>query len=277
MTAKVGMGQVWDKTTAFVEEHRGAVTTIAIVAILLPTVLSANLQAVAATLTGPASAALALFALVLTVAALWGQVAITALAVEPARGRAALAHATRRLPAIVGVSLVLLVALALLTVPVGVILAGYGVDMAAVSTGAADAVPAAAAAWTFVYLILILPVLLWLAARLLLLTPVILEERRGLGAIARAFRLTRGLGAKLVGVVLLYAIVSLVVVSAVQFVFGFLLALAAGGDGPVTVATVLTSVAVAAASTVLAVFQGAFVGVLYRAVASPVDVAEAFR
>jgi hypothetical protein len=91
-------------------------------------------------------------------------------------------------------------------------------------------------------------------------------ERRGVGLFARSFRLTRGITWKVIGVLILYFIVSQVSGLATKLVFGAVFGLIAGGNGPGSVSMVLTSVLVAAVSTAFAVLAAAFTAKLYLAI-----------
>src|SRR3546814_5010707 len=79
-------------------------------------------------------------------------------------------------------------------------------------------------------------------ARLLPLNSVVVAERRGVGAIRRAFGLTRGLALRIVGVVILFFVVWGVSAMAATTVLGSIFQLAFGGEGAITLATVLTGV-----------------------------------
>lgn len=264
MAGTVHMGLVWDRTVAFLERHRGVLIPIALLGILLPNVGAGLFQAWGAVAApGPRAALFGLLALLCMIVGLWGELCVVALAAEPLRQRAAVSHASRRLPAVVGVSLVLLVAATVLALPVVAILAVLGFDFAAASAGQTPALSPVAAAWIGLYAVIVLPLLLWIAARLILVTPVVLEERLGLGAIRRSFQLTRGHALPIIGVLLLYAVVYMVATLAARFVFGTIFALVLGGEAPVRLADVLTMVLVGVVATVFTVVQGAFVGKLY--------------
>jgi hypothetical protein len=143
-----------------------------------------------------------------------------------------------------------------------------GVDLSQMRAGSALRPFAAAPGvglWLGLTLTAVMIGFLLLIVRLAPLSGLILSERRGAGAIPRAFRLTRGLTWKLVGVVILYAIVSIVAQWAAQGVFGSVLALIAGGEGPVTLAGVLTGAIVAAVQTAFTVLAAAFTAKLYLA------------
>ena len=120
------------------------------------------------------------------------------------------------------------------------------------------------------YFVILTVFLLWAGARLLPLMPVIVNERRGLGAIARSFALTRGSTLKLVWVILLYAIVVLVAMVAVGSVFGLIARLVLGEDQAPAVAFVA-----AAASGVLTtgftVLQMVFEAQFYLAARARLD------
>ena len=152
-------------------------------------------------------------------------------------------------------------------VPFGVALGLSGLDMNAMSEGrmAGGNPNAGAALFMLLYLPLVSVALLWLSARLSLIVPIMVMERRGLGVFARSFVLTRPAQWRIVGVLILYLIVSLVASGAARSVFGTLFALMTDGDGPITLATVLTATIVAGVSATLSLLSIAFVARLYIA------------
>jgi hypothetical protein len=159
----------------------------------------------------------------------------------------------------------------LIAVPIGVALGVSGVDMTALAAGqqpASPAAPGAAAALGFVglYTLFLIPFLLWVYARfVVLITPIMVMERRGIGVYGRSFVLTRGIAWKVIGVLLLYGIVSWVASAAAKTVFGTVFRLLIGGEGPVTLASILTQIVVAAISTIFSVLSVAFIAKLYLA------------
>ena len=72
---------------------------------------------------------------------------------------------------------------------------------------------------------------------------------------------------RLVGVLILYAIVATIAVLAAKMVFGSIFALIAPNDGDIGLATVLTSIVVAAVSTAFKGIAAIFVAKLYQAIA----------
>lgn len=263
----VTMGNVWDRATEFLSDTSSAVARIALLGIFLPTAVSTIIAPLGAQSTGAgplAMVAVPLISLVLNLVALWGQLAIAALAIDPPAGRqAAIGLATQRVLPMIGVSLLLLLGFTLLVLPIPIVLAAAGYDLVAAMSGVQVEVPMAAASVVALYVLVLIPVLLFIAARMALLTPVVVAERLGIGAIRRSFDLTRGLVWKIIGVLLLYGIVVGVASLAANTVFGSILQLIAGGEGAISVATVVTALIVSAVQTGFVVLAAAFVAKLY--------------
>ncbi len=273
--ARVGIGSVWDGAVEAVRGRLGLLVPIAALSLFLPSVVQAGLAlhaggvggvgGASATTPGGLAAvlrfALALGLLVLT---LWGALAITAVTGDPATTAAdARRRASPRLLPLLGVSVVAGLAMALLFVPLIGILVAYGVDLAIASqSGSMPEIPRGAALSIGLYGLLVTGVLLWLSARLVPLVPVILNERLGLRAIGRAFRLTRGLGLRLAAALLLFAIVLVVAVQAARFVVFIPLRLLLGAEN-IGVAQFVAAVAAAAVSAGFTVLAYAFTAQLY--------------
>jgi hypothetical protein len=272
----VSMGNVWDRTAEFLSDNLGTILPIALVAIFVPAAISGNLSELQQGAAPGLTAGLGLASLVLAVITFWGQLAITTLALDPAQGRGVARVATRRLPAALLVTIVLLLAMLALSIPFGIIMAVSGVDMSGAATGAMPQVPPAAALWVILYLLILLPVLLWLAARLAVVLPAIVGDRLALGAIARSWRLTRGVALKIVGVLILYAIVATVAYLAATTAFGAIITLIAGrGEDGLSLATVLTVIVGGAVSTAFTVLGTAFAAKLYLALRARSEAAAA--
>ncbi len=260
----VKMGTVWDRTAEFLSDNLGTILPIALLAIFVPTSISGNFEEIRRTAGPTLTAGLGIASLLLSLVTFWGQLAIVALALDPSLERGATGVATRRLPAAIAVLLVVLAGFALLAVPVFAVLISSGYDFVAAAAGEPVMIAPAAAGIVALYMIVLLPILLIFGARFAVVTPVVVAERRGLGAIARSFRLTRGATMRIIGVLILYVVVAVVAVTASRFVFGSIFELIAGGEG-VTLATVLTSIIIAAVSTGFNVVAAAFTAQLYTA------------
>lgn len=265
----ISMGTVWDRTAEFLSDNLGAILPIALAAIFVPAAVSGSLAELNRGAAPGLAAGLGLASLLLAVVTFWGQLAITALALDPSLGRGAVPVATRRLPAGLLVMIVLLLAALLLVMPIGVILALNGVDFSTATPGAMPAMPPAppaAALWMVLYVLVLLPVALWLAARLAVVLPVLVGERLALGAVPRSWRLTRGAALKIVGVLILYAVVATVASLAATTAFGAVITLVAGrGEDGLSLATVLTGTVGGAVSTAFTVLGAAFTAKLYLA------------
>jgi hypothetical protein len=271
--AKVNISAVWDRSTEFLGDMIAPVMAIAMPFIFLPQLVQTALQPLVADATYGWIVQLVTLAMV--IAGLWGQLQVLALGLDPSRSAGqARETATARLLPVIAVSLCLLLAVVALMIPVLMALIAAGVDFDAVirasNAGATMPVPtgltASIALFILLYCLALLVVMLWVGVRLSLVNAVIVGEGRMFGAIARSFALTRGHTFVLIGLALLYGIVSFVAVAAAQSVFGFVIGLVLGGEGPVTVATVLTAAVVAGVATAFVLLITSFVAHFYRAV-----------
>ena len=239
------IGDVWDSTTDVLAGRSREIVPIALGALLLPALVSAALGGAAAgPVTGTATAAGAVGAVVAVVTgtiALWGRLAITAVALDPTTdSKQARAQATRRLLPMIGVLLVLAAAGIVLLMPLVVVLIGAGLDYPTLAATGRVRVPtmSGGAMWFVrLYSLALVVLALWVVARIkLLAASVVLAEGRVIGAIGRAAALTRGMTWRLIGVVVLYYVVLGVVVLATSWVAATVFRLALGPDSQGTVA-----------------------------------------
>lgn len=275
----VSIGAVWDKTVDFVRRHARAVMPVVLATQFAPGVVS-NTLAGGARSGGDANWVSGPVTFVATIIALWGALYLIGFAAQSSgRERAAEARgiANGRFFPLIGVSLVLLIAFLVLAIP-GVLLAvGSGFDFVAAMNGTTMAPEQFASLGTsLLYFVVLGLVMLWLFARLLPINAVIAMERRGLGAIGRAFALTRGMALKLVGVLILYGIVAGVATVAVQSVLGVVFGFLDGGRPGIGIGTVAAAIGVAAVSSVLTLYQSVFVAKLYRTIVGEKDEADVF-
>lgn len=266
------MGTVWDRATEFLGDNIGTVTPIAVAAIFVP----ASINDAIAPL-GTANPELqnwvSLAGLVLAIVAIFGQLAIMALALDSNRtaGAAVQAAFGKMLWAVI-ITVLLLAGLVVALAPIAFIAVAAGLDTSGFATNDQAAISAAIGALSgsvvlsiLVYMLVWAVAAIWVSSRLTLAYPALIGENRGLGAIRRSWALTKGLAWKIVGVLLLYIIVSAVSGLAAKAAFGGVLGLIAGGAEPGSLASVLTSVAVGAVGTAFEVLQAAFVAKLFVA------------
>ena len=266
----VRMGTVWDRALEVLRGRANILAPVAALAIFLPTVVSSAVAAYGQPAPGAApdvgaSALAAIVSLVVLVASIWGQLALLAIATDPATTRAdAGRQASRRLLPALGVVIVLVAIFSLLLLPAIVPLVQSGLNMQ--DPQAMRALSPGVAGFAGLYFLAFFIVAIIIGARLLLLNAVILNERRGLGAIRRTFQLTRGLTWRIIGVMLLFGVLLIVSMLAVQAVVGLVFRLILGADQIATVGF-LAAIAGAAVSTALTVVAAAFTAQLYVAVA----------
>lgn len=262
----VKMGTVWDRTAEFLSDNIAAVVPIALLAFFVPACIGGNFAALSVGATFSLMLVLRLIQLAFAVLSLWGSLAITAMALDMTADQSAGTIALHRLPKAILVSLVMLAAVVVLVLPIPGVLAANGYDMAAAASGNPPAMSGGMALFVSLYGLALAVVLLWLFARLSVATPLIVREREGLGALGGSWHLTRGVALRIVGVILLYVVVSWVAQLAANTVFGSIFTLVAGTDsGGLTLAGVLTSIVVAAVQTAFMVLAPAFLAKLYLA------------
>ncbi len=81
---------------------------------------------------------------------------------------------------------------------------------------------------------------------------------------------------KLIGLLILYGIITGVAVSAARFVTGAIFAIVTTSGSGIGIGDVAVAVATAAVSAVLALYQAVFIGKLYRAIVGEKDDADVF-
>lgn len=249
------MGTVWDRAAEFLTDNLPAILPIALFAFFVPLSIMGSLGPV---LNAQASGLVyVLWAIVFALAALvnWGGLTLVAMAMERESDPGAVA-ARRLAPALI-VWIAIGAALVLLSLPVALTLTSGAREAGALS------IPVVVAWPLMIYMLAAIVAAVWVLARLILVYPVIVAERRWFGAIWRSWMLTRGIALKIVGVILLYFLVSTVGMLATQTVFGSIFKLIAGPDGGLSLSSVLTSVMIAVVGTGFSVIVPVFTAKLY--------------
>lgn len=272
----VKMGAVWDRTAEVIGGRTAMLASIAGLTLWLPSVIreaiGLSLAGNGASVTAPAGGASGLafvVSLVVAVLTIFGQLALIAVASDPATTRReAYRVAAARLPVAIGLALLIGLAVFVLMVPPVIPIAAAMPNPAGMTPQSMASAMAGIAAGTrtfvVLYVVVLAAVLVWLAARLALLNPVIVNERAGVRSIARSFALTRGSTWRIVGLAILLGIVSLVVILAVQSVVGIAFRLILGADNA-GVAALLTDAAVGVATSAITIVWTSFVAQLYVA------------
>jgi hypothetical protein len=260
------MGTVWDRTAEFLSDNLPAVLPVALLAFFVPASISGSFQGLKQSAEPGLTITLSLLQFAFAILSIWGSLTITAMALDMGDARAAgRIGRVRLLPALL-VSVALFAAMLLLIAPIQLALLFNDYDMMAIARGEGAALTPGISGGIALYLLFLLGLMLWLSSRLLLVTPVIVREKRTFSSLRQSWKLTRGSSWRIIGVILLYCMVALVAVMAAHMVFGSIFALVAGGGGDsISLAGVLTSIAVAAVQAGFTVLVPAFTAKLYLA------------
>lgn len=234
----VRIGSVWDSTQQVLAGRASMLVPFAAIGFVLPTMLQVLLvpQTSMAQMSASASATGVLVGLIAIVLGIWAQLAIMALATHPATTSAGASRAgVRRLLPLLGVAFAMGLIIALVVfVPLVVLgLSGFDFTRAVAAQGNPALMPplsSGAALFIGLYALTLVVLGFWLMARLMLTYAVVLNERRGLGAIRRSIALTRGMTWRLIGITILFSIVFFVAAAAVQGVAGLIFRLILGAD-----------------------------------------------
>lgn len=234
----VRIGSVWDSTQQVLAGRTSMLVPFAAIGFVLPAMLQVLLvpQTSMAQMSASASATGVLVGLIAIVLGIWAQLAIMALATHPATTSAEASRAgVRRLLPLLGVAFAMGLIIALVVfVPIVVLgLSGFDFTRAVAAQGnpaLMPPLPSGAALFIGLYALTLGILSLWLMARLMLTYAVVLNERRGLGAIRRSIALTRGMTWRLIGITILFSIVFFVAAAAVQGVAGLIFRLILGAD-----------------------------------------------
>lgn len=261
----VRIGTVWDRTMEVISGRFAILAGIALLLLFAPPVLQAAVDAFGGK-SGTMRLTGGVIGILVGLAAIAGTLALTAVATDPAVDqRQALAIGGRRLGPAVAIVLVVTLLLFLLAIPGGALMYASGFDIARARAGLDQTgLDAGTLGAALLYFVILFVFLLWLAARLVPLMAVIVNERRGLGAIGRSLALTRGATLKLIGVLILYGIVAGVALLAATAIVGLVVRLIVGGGQPGVVALAV-AIASAAVTTGFSVLQSVFSGQYYVA------------
>lgn len=259
----ISMNQVWDESIAFIRKEAGLLVPLALATLYVGDVVTTLAQGFATPAKPNVAATLAV--LIGTIWSILGQLSIISLVLKPGRSVGeAMAHGSTRLPKVLLVAITLGLVVALALTPVGVI---------AVANGANPAVPETLQrlpAWLGLVVLAVLGGLIWLGIRLSLLNALIVERNPGVfSALKAGFGLTQGIAARLALVIILYALVLLVLGSAVKFVAGSIFSLIGSALGSEFAGAVMTALVAGAVNAGLAMIATVFLAVLYCRVRDP--------
>jgi len=254
----MSIGKAWEEAVAFVARERGLLFPVALLFVALPgLILQEMTPPELANWTMDKSAlpdipfSFALSMLIGVIIIWFGSLALFALALRPGISVGeALRLSLSRLPVLLGTALAVVVALLAVAI-VGMII------VVAISFVA----KAASAALAMLLGIGLGAVMLFASVRLLLLNPVVIDGSEGVAASLRhSWALTRGHFWRLFGFILVLTLLSAIVGSAAQVIFGLIGRLIAGAEG----ARLIGGIAAAIVSTVVQVYMLVMLARLYR-------------
>lgn len=257
MAGKLSIGQAWADAAAFLRRERRILAPVVLGLIAVPAVVLDMIQPRVPQGELPALGPLWIVVLLMGLVMLIGQMVIALLAAGRSdTPRAAIHHAGRRLPALIGAGLLILLPVLALFV-----LAGAFGGLAQAGGGLQPA-NAGRAGIALLGIVLLIGLILFIGVRLLPLVAVVAFRDDGpLAAIKHSFRLTRGHFWKLLGFTLLVAIAFGAVAIAVAAVIGSLVTLALGPPDMWTVSKLLIALCGG-------LLQAAFVSVYTAMIAS---------
>lgn len=256
MTA-MSIGKAWEEAVAFVTREKSLLFPVALLFVALPGLILQEMTppeltqwAASQSRSGlppiPASYSLAVL---ITALLIWfGSLALFALALRPGISVGeALRLSLSRLPVLIGTTFLAGGVVAL----VFMALAAVGMVIAAVSQPLMNVLLGMA----------MIGVVLYFGVRFMLLNPVVIDGRDGvIASLKRSWELTQGQFWRLFGFIMVLTLLSLIVSSAAQAVFGIAGRLLAGDDG----GRLTGGVASAAVSTVVQVYMLVMLARLYR-------------
>lgn len=246
----LSISRVWDETRELLRRDGGAIAAIALALMVLPGTVANMVQPPAAVGDTPSLAWGSLLQLAALAIGIVGQLAVVQIALGRRQSVGqAIATGARRAPAFLGAMLLWIVPLVLAFAP-------FAVALRANPT-APDPISAAA-------LVLLLPVFLFLAVRLIFTTPVAGAEPVGpLAILKRSWELTRGHWWKLFGALVLFFIAALVAIAAVTSVIGVIVNLLSGQPEPWSVGALVLTLTSQLLSALLTVLLAALLTRLY--------------
>jgi hypothetical protein len=262
--AKLSITTAWNETAEFVRREAGLLFPISFMLLALPNALMELLMP-APPMPGRApEAGLWLLLLpLLVVAAIIGNIAISYLAIRPGSSVGeALRRGGARMPALLAAAILIGIVFVVLFFIVALV-AAMLVPGALTAAQSGSPTPAMMRAILIVMLVIV-PIGIYFGARLMMMTPAAAAESAGpFDLMARSWALTAGHVWKLVGFLLLVAILVGVLTAAIEAVAGILFTLVAGPVEPGSTSTLLVVIVMALVNMVVAAYLTSLVARIY--------------
>ena len=254
----ISMSAIWDESAALIRRESHLLVPVALATVGIGSVISGLTQPET-----PAAGlgAMGAFGFVIgNILALIGILAMSTLALMPGTSVAeSLRLAIARMPKILVIVALFLVALVALMIPIVIMFKISGVAISANMT--AEDLPAIAV----LSVLIIGAVLLYISARLLTLSAAVVDRNPPIiEAIKSSFAATSGIAAKSVAVVLLFLIVERVVTGATSSISGILFGMLGKAVGAPLLGKGLTVLVTGMVSALLSIVSTVFAAMLYR-------------
>lgn len=254
----ISMSAIWDESAALIRRESHLLVPVALATVGIGSVISGFTQPETPAAGLGASGA---FGFVIgNILTLIGNLAMMALALMPGMSVGeSLRLAVARMPKMIGIVALFLIALIVMMIPIAIIIKMSGAPISANMT--AEELPAVAV----LSALIVGAVLLYVSARLLTLSATVVDRNPpAIEAIKSSFASTRGIAAKIVGVVLLFFVVTLVVSGAVASIAGILFGMLGKAVGAPMLGIGLTVLVTGMISALLSIVSTVFAAMLYR-------------
>lgn len=257
--AKLSLTEAWNEAAAFVKREARLLFPIALLFVALPmTAVRLLMPPEAPPGQLPEAGAWMAALPAAIIVGMIGNIAIATLALRPGTSVGeALANGLRRMPVLLGTTLLIGIASAAVGLAVVTLVAIlFGGGAAPSQQGAVRVV--------LVALVVLLPLAFYVFARLVATTPAAAAERVGpIGLIRRSWSLTASSAWTLVGFLLLVSVLFVVISVAAGAVLGILFIAAAGPPEPGSASAILILIADALINSVIAVYMTVMVARIY--------------
>ena len=254
--ARLSISRAWDETKARIAADGRLMMVVALALVALPLlvtgVISPQEAGAEPTITN------VILGLVAALIGIVGQLALIRLAIGPAvTVGEAIAHGARRMP-IYFVAIVLMILFLLLAaIPLVLILAASGVPLD-------DGEAAASSPVAILAVLLYIALVIFVAVRIVLSSPVASAERAGpIAILRRSWDLTSGHFWRLLGFLLLFFVGALILISAVNAAVGLVAALIFGPIEPMSASALLVALAAALVNALVTVILAVMLARMY--------------
>ena len=254
----ISMSAIWDESAALIRRESHLMVPVALATVGIGSVISGFTQPETPAAGLGASGA---FGFVIgNILSLIGNLAMMALALMPGMSVGeSLRLAVARMPKMIGIVALFLIALIVMMIPIAIIIKMSGAPISANMT--AKDLPAVAV----LSALIVGAVLLYVSARLLTLSATVVDRNPPvIEAIKSSFAATRGIAAKIVGVVVLFFVVTLVVSGAAASISGILFGMLGKAVGAPLLGKGLTVLVTGMVSALLSIVSTVFAAMLYR-------------